>query len=56
MDTLIISINGQKVQTRKGISVFDAAREAGIYIPGLCSYPGLEPLSKNMHTDSVMWR
>ena len=48
MDNLIISINGQKVQTRKGISVFDAAREAGIYIPGLCSYPGLEPLSKKM--------
>ena len=48
MDKIAITINGQRIQARKGVSVLDAAREAGVYIPNLCSYPGLKPLSEKM--------
>jgi predicted molibdopterin-dependent oxidoreductase YjgC len=32
-----ITINGQKIGTRAGITILQAAREAGIDIPTLCN-------------------
>ena len=48
MDKIAIIINEQKIKAKKGVSVLDAARDAGIYIPNLCSYPDLKPLSEKM--------
>ena len=45
-DTFTITINGRKVETKPGVTVLEAARQAGIYIPSLCSYPGLKPLAE----------
>ncbi len=36
-----ITINGQKISTKAGITVLQAAREAGIDIPTLCDHPAL---------------
>lgn len=36
-------IDGIQVQAKKGQSVLDAALNAGIYIPHLCSHPDLKP-------------
>jgi NADPH-dependent glutamate synthase beta subunit-like oxidoreductase/ferredoxin len=47
-DTFEILINGQKVETKNGMTVLDAAKNAGIFIPSLCNYPGLKPLSESV--------
>ena len=39
-----IIIEGKEIEAKKGVSVLDAALEAGIYIPHLCSHPDLEPI------------
>ncbi len=44
MDTITLTINGQEIETKSGTTVLEAARNAGIYIPGLCYYPNLRPL------------
>jgi formate dehydrogenase major subunit/formate dehydrogenase alpha subunit len=38
-----ITINGQKLQVEEGITVLNAARQAGIEIPTLCNHPDLTP-------------
>jgi predicted molibdopterin-dependent oxidoreductase YjgC len=38
-----LKIDGQVVKARPGISVLQAAREAGLYIPALCELEGLLP-------------
>ncbi|UCF08230.1 MAG: (2Fe-2S)-binding protein [Thermoplasmata archaeon] len=44
MDSEIsLKIDGQEVSAREGMSVMDAARDAGIYIPALCNHPDLIP-------------
>jgi len=43
VDTITLTINGQQVETRKGATVLEAARGAGIYIPALCYDPDLKP-------------
>ena len=43
MDKIRLTINGQGVEARQGMTVLEAAQEAGIYIPALCSDPDLEP-------------
>lgn len=43
-DAIILKINGRDVKADSGLSVFEAAKNAGIYIPGLCFYSGLTPL------------
>ena len=45
MNEITLTIDGQKVSAEEGTSILEAARAAGIYIPALCSYPGLEPLA-----------
>lgn len=41
MNVISFTIDGVKTKTRKGATVLEAAREAGIYIPTLCSHPDL---------------
>lgn len=43
MDAVNLTIDGQKVTARKGMTVLEAAQVAGIYIPTLCYDPDLEP-------------
>ena len=43
MDEINITINGQEVKVRKGLTVLEAAQAAGNYIPTLCYDPDLEP-------------
>jgi len=42
--TLSLTIDGRSVETRSGQTVLDAALEAGIYIPHLCSHADLDPV------------
>ena len=37
-----IILEGKEIEAKEGISVLDAALEAGIYIPHLCNHPDLE--------------
>jgi formate dehydrogenase (NADP+) alpha subunit len=41
--TIRLTINGEPVEARKGMTVLEAARSAGIFIPTLCADPDLEP-------------
>jgi NADPH-dependent glutamate synthase beta subunit-like oxidoreductase len=43
MGSISFSIDGRGIETRAGASILEAAREAGIYIPSLCSHPDLPP-------------
>ncbi|MCX7598650.1 MAG: NADH-dependent [FeFe] hydrogenase, group A6 [Armatimonadetes bacterium] len=43
MSEFTITINDQEVPAREGMTVLEAAREAGIYIPTLCYHPDLPP-------------
>ena len=43
MDKINLTINGQKITARPGMTVLEAALAAGIYIPTLCYYPDLKP-------------
>lgn len=36
-----ITIDGQKLNVEQGVTILQAARQQGIYIPTLCDYPGL---------------
>ena len=44
MDEIALTIDGLEVRTRKGATVLQAARKAGIYIPALCDHPDLSPI------------
>jgi len=48
MDDITIIINGQTIKTREGATILEAAKEAGIYVPALCAYPGLKPLAEEV--------
>ncbi len=41
---LTLTIDGRTIEVPAGGSVMDACDLAGIYVPRLCAYPGLEPL------------
>ena len=38
-----ITINGKKLNAEEGMTVLEKARDAGIYIPTLCSHEALKP-------------
>ena len=42
MDELTLTIDGREIKARKGQTIIEAAREAGIYIPYLCWHPTLK--------------
>ena len=39
-----IKINGKNIPTHSGKTIFEAATDAGIYIPNLCYHPDLAPI------------
>ncbi|MBN1862994.1 MAG: (2Fe-2S)-binding protein [Dehalococcoidales bacterium] len=43
MDKITLTINGKEVEATQGMTVLEAARSAGIYIPTLCYHPDLAP-------------
>lgn len=43
MDKIRLTIDGQEIEARQGMTVLEAAQAADIYIPTLCYYPDLEP-------------
>ncbi len=43
METITLTIDGVKVEAKKGMTVLQAAREAGLYIPSLCAHKDLSP-------------
>jgi NADH dehydrogenase/NADH:ubiquinone oxidoreductase subunit G len=43
MSEIILQIDGRDVKAKKGMSVLEAARSAGIFIPTLCHHEQLEP-------------
>jgi NADPH-dependent glutamate synthase beta subunit-like oxidoreductase len=50
-----LTMDGQCITAREGMTVLEAAREAGIYIPALCSHPDLT-LSSRSQTWSAVYR
>ena len=42
MDEITLTVDGQEIKARKGQTIIEAAREAGIYIPYLCWHPTLK--------------
>ena len=48
MEILDVIINGRKVEVNPAMTVLEASRNADIYIPSLCYYPGLTPLPEIM--------
>lgn len=43
MTKLNLTIDGQQIAAKEGSTIFEAAVEAGIYIPSLCAHPDLPP-------------
>ncbi len=43
MEKITLTIDGIKVEAKKGMTVLQAAREAGLYIPSLCAHKDLSP-------------
>jgi len=43
VNIIILTINGKEVKAKEGITVLEAALDAGIYIPTLCYDPDLKP-------------
>ena len=43
MKPIHLNIDGIRVEAREGMTVLDAARGAGVYIPTLCAHEDLEP-------------
>ena len=41
---ITLSVDDKDIKARRGQTILEAARSAGIYIPSLCYYPGLKPL------------
>jgi len=55
MSGVTFSIDGVSVTAQDGASVLDAARAAGMYIPGLCSHPSL-PVAHGKNGLPSIWR
>ncbi|MDF9409841.1 MAG: Glutamate synthase (NADPH) small chain [Pelotomaculum sp. PtaB.Bin013] len=43
MDMIKLTIDGNPVEVEPGVTLLEAARGAGIYIPALCSHPDVPP-------------
>ena len=53
METISITIDGKKIDAKKGSTILEASLSAGIYIPSLCSHPDLPTLVDLKPTDHV---
>ena len=43
MAEISMLINGQQIKAKDDMTIYEAAVNAGIYIPGLCAHPDLHP-------------
>ena len=43
METIALSVDGNKISCRTGSTILEAAEQHGIYIPRLCYHPDLKP-------------
>jgi bidirectional [NiFe] hydrogenase diaphorase subunit len=43
MSEIVLNIDGKEVKAREGMTILDAARGAGLFIPSLCDHAKLEP-------------
>ncbi|MFC2034977.1 formate dehydrogenase subunit alpha [Chloroflexota bacterium] len=43
MDKITLTLDDNQVEARQGMTVLEAAKESGIYIPTLCYHPSLSP-------------
>ena len=43
-DAVRLTVDGHEVEVPAGASVMDACDLAGVYVPRLCAYPGLDPV------------
>jgi formate dehydrogenase alpha subunit len=41
---ITLNVDDKNIKSKRGQTILEAARSAGIYIPSLCYYPGLKPL------------
>src|SRR3990167_8028170 len=55
MSQVGLTIDGTQVTAQSGASLLEAARGAGIYIPGLCSHPSLPP-TRGKTALPAIWR
>ncbi|TET59052.1 MAG: 4Fe-4S dicluster domain-containing protein [Promethearchaeota archaeon] len=53
METNTITIDGTKIDAKKGNTILEASLNAGIYIPSLCAHPDLPTLVGLKPTDQV---
>ncbi|UCG03139.1 MAG: FAD-dependent oxidoreductase [Candidatus Heimdallarchaeota archaeon] len=53
MEITSITINDTKIETKKGITILEAAQAADIYIPRLCSHPDLPPSQDLKSVESI---
>ena len=53
METISLTINDTKIETKKGTTILDAAQTSGIYIPRLCTHPDLTPSHDMKPLESV---
>jgi len=47
-DIITLNVDDKDIRARRGQTILEVARNAGIYIPSLCYYPGLKPLPQVM--------
>ncbi|MBI2329194.1 MAG: (2Fe-2S)-binding protein [Chloroflexi bacterium] len=52
MSKITVTINDRQIEASEGMTVLDAAREAGIYIPTLCYHPDL-PSSREVRASQL---
>ncbi len=55
MGTIKLTVDGQDVAAQSGVSILEAARSAGIYIPALCYHPDL-PVAKGSQGAKVVYQ
>ena len=48
-----LTVNGQEIQVLAGMTILEAARSNGIYIPSLCCHPDLPPAKGSQGVKSV---
>ncbi|MBI3040738.1 MAG: (2Fe-2S)-binding protein [Chloroflexi bacterium] len=54
MDKISLTIDGRQIEASQGMTVLEAAREAGIYIPTLCYHPDLSS-SREVQASEVIY-
>ncbi|MFX0124174.1 MAG: FAD-dependent oxidoreductase, partial [Candidatus Hodarchaeota archaeon] len=53
METTSITINDTKIESKKGVTILEAAQAAEIYIPRLCTHPDLPPSQDLKPVESI---